>query len=193
MAEGPKSFGDLQWAKGSNHPILEGSNGCANINVKSLHVSCRSDKFDPNNDYIGFVLYQHNHQNEWSCGGVRCRSGYIYLVDSSKLQPGRGETYHECAYYTLFSEKTPKEGKLVASGFAYQNKEWKEKSSTFNAKQTAFTREKRRDGVPELDVVRAAIMSWMNGNGQNYSLSGWNPSAGNNRLADFGSEAPPKL
>ena len=164
-------------SKDVNHLRLLGANGYEDIDVYTLHVSCKSDRFQQNKNYIGMVLYQYMGNNEWTLNGVRCKSGYIFLADSESLNQDtslKGDmTMHEKAYYRLFREKIPEEGKLVAWGFGFQNREWKENSTTFNNKQTPYTDEKRRDGVTEFNIVLKAILSWAEGNGQNYSTVGW--------------------
>ena len=156
-------------AEDVNHLRLLGSNGSPDIDVSTLHVSCKSDRFHQNKNYIGMALYQYMGQNEWTLNGIRCKSGYIYLAEAENLK-GNGMTMHERAYYRLFHERIPKgEGELVAVGFGFQDGVWKQNSATFNSKQTPYTAERRRDGVTEFDILKKAILSWAAGNGQNWS------------------------
>merc|ERR1712013_529803 len=114
---------DKEWLTFVSH-----SSGTEDMVVRTMHVSCKSDKFDEKKDYIGFVLYKYLEQDEWMINNVRCKSGYIYFIESSKLDCVKDD--------------------VVGSGFAYLDGVWKENSTTFNYIETPWTDgAKTRKGV----------------------------------------------
>ena len=169
MAEGKQVFGDLNVDFNKPHApmTLISNDDSPNLEVKTLHVSCRSSKFHENKDFLGFVLYQYRGQTEWTLNNVRCKAGYIYLQEAALLDKVPGDTLHARAYYKLFGVPLDKND-VVASGFAYQGGQWKENSATFNAIQTPYTKQKRRDGVTEMKLVKAAILKWTDEACQNF-------------------------
>ena len=184
MAGNQKLYGDLKCKKG-DHLILQGSGEEDDIDVKSMHVSCRSDKFSKDEDFIGMVLYKYQGQTKWTLNRVRCQAGYIFFTKSSGLNGLPGKTMHAKAFYKLFGVELP-EGQLVSSGFSFQNGEWKQKSTTFNAKQTAYTNVNQREGVTEFSLVQKAITGYALGQGQNFETTGWTPPDVTNTKDTFG-------
>ena len=137
-----------------------------NIKITSFHVSCRSSPFDQRKNYIGFVIYLFDGKTDWTLNGVHCKSGYIYIVDASLLDQEAVGTMHAKAYYRLFNVQ-PQRELLVASGFAFQNGEWKETSSTFNMIPGVYKKQLERTGLSEINYVKGAINNWTNGGGRN--------------------------
>ena len=150
------------------------ASGSKKLPVETLHVSCRSAKFDEKKNYIGIILYQFEGKTTWTLNGIKCKSGYIYFQDASVLKNVPGSTMHGKAYYHLFQETHPTGEKLVASGFAYRDGKWLENSSTFNENDTPFTDEIKRAGVTEMKVVKKAILEWTMNGCQNCSTYEWN-------------------
>ena len=110
----------------------------------------------------------------WELNHIRCRSGYVFLQETTSLEGVPGDTWHSRAYYKLFGEQPPKDrATLVASGFAYKDGQWKQNSATFNDNLTPYTQTKCRDGVTEFEVVKKAIVAWTNNGCQNYDTAGW--------------------
>ena len=147
---------DKEWLTFVSH-----SSGTEDMVVKTLHVSCKSDKFDEKKGYIGFVLYKYLEQDEWMINNVRCKSGYIYFIESSKLDCVKvSDTYHARAFYNLFGVELVKDD-VVGSGFAYLDGVWKENSTTFNYIETPWTDgAKTRKGVTEMEFLKKAIVTW---------------------------------
>merc|ERR1711872_219623 len=128
----------------------------------------KSDKFDPEKDYIGFVIYQYNGESSRTLNGVRCKAGYIYIQESSNLNGICGDTMHAKAFYKLFNKELDKK-LVVASGFAFREGKWLQNSTTFNYNETPFTKEQRRDGVTEMELIEKAILNWSTNGCQNFS------------------------
>ena len=142
--------------------------------MKYFHVMQQSSKFDKRNNYVGFILYQYDEKNEWELNEIQCKSGYIYLVDTDVIKQEPGNTVHNKAYYYLFKNRVPPEGKLVASGFSFQKgKSWVENSGTFNSKWTHYTlpdTKGQRTGVTEMDLIIETVENWSKGNGRDYKV-----------------------
>ena len=153
---------DAEWLTFVSH-----SPGSESMVVKTLHGSCRSDKFDPKKNFVGFVIYKYLGQDAWILNNVRCKSGYIYFIESSKLDCVKGDTLHAKAFYDLFGVELVRKD-VVGSGFAYKDGVWKENSTTFNCIQTPWTEGKMtREGVTEMKLLKNAIVTWTNEGCQN--------------------------
>ena len=135
------------------------------IYMETFHISCKSSVFQTGKNYLGFILYQYEGENDWTLNRVHCKSGYIYLAEDKRLVVLPGGTQHQKAYYSLFGTSIPPEGKLVASGFAYQNGRWKQASGTFSSTETSFAVNTNREGVDEMDFIIAAVENWRKGGG----------------------------
>ena len=93
-------------------------------------------------------------------------------VQKENCQIGN-EWYNEFsiqAYYHIFGE-VPNRDKLVASGFAYQQRQWKQTSGTFNSIWNSYTVDNPRTGVTEMDHIVDAINNWKNGGCQNHRVN----------------------
>ena len=167
MACGKGYFGDLNICPDKPCLTFTSPQGCPDIVVETLHISCRSDKFDTDKNFIGFVLYRYKGKSSWTLNNVRCKTGYIFFVESSKLADVQGDTMHARAFFQLFGVELDKDD-LVASGFAFREGKWLENSATFNDNATPYTNQKRRDGVTEMKLVKNAILSWTSGGSQNF-------------------------
>merc|ERR1712179_132979 len=170
MAGSDQLFGKYKVAQNTEWlTFLSNSPGSKDMVVKTLHVSCKSDKFDPKKNFIGFVLYRYLGQDAWTLNNVHCKTGYIYFIESSKLDYVKGATYHARALNNLFGVELGPED-FVASGFAFQNGVWKVNSTTFNYKETPWTDgEITRAGVTEMELLKNAIVTWTNDGCQNIS------------------------
>merc|ERR1712013_705122 len=102
MAGSKQVFGRYEVAQDAEWlTFVSQSPGSESMVVKTLHVSCRSDKFDPKKNFVGFVIYKYLGQDAWILNNVRCKSGYIYFIESSKLDCVKGDTLHARAFYNL--------------------------------------------------------------------------------------------
>ncbi|XP_075256783.1 uncharacterized protein LOC142349238 isoform X2 [Convolutriloba macropyga] len=142
-----------------------------NLYVEFIHVSCRSSQFRANRNYLGFILYEYDGKTEWRLNGRKCKSGYLCIVDEDTVnEVGIAGTAHAKAYYHIFGE-VPNRDKLVASGFAYQQRQWKQTSGTFNSIWNSYTVDNPRTGVTEMDHIVDAINNWKNGGCQNHRVN----------------------
>merc|ERR1711872_43158 len=170
MSETKGVFGNLKFSKDAPCLTLCSNSGSPDIAVETLHISCRSDKFDKNKNFIGFVMYSYKGKTTWELNNVRCRTGYIYFKEAVKLDGIQGDTMHARAFFNLFGVDLDKND-VVASGFAFKDGVWKENSTTFNHNDTPYTDQLCRDGVTEMDGVKNAILSWTSGGCQNFQTS----------------------
>ena len=107
--------------------------------MKSLRISCRSDKYIPQTDYIGILLYlykddnnsnSNSWQSNWKLNYIHCQTGYIIIKKSKSLEaikdepiesnPDLCKTWHAALYQLIFKQ-LPNEN-ILASGFAIQKK-----------------------------------------------------------------------
>ena len=167
MAENKDVFGNLKFCLDAPCLTLCSNSGSPDMPVETLHVSCRSDKFDPKKNFIGFVMYTYKGKTKWEINNVRCMAGYIYFIEAAKLGGTRGDTMHARAFFNLFGIDLDKND-IVASGFAFKDGVWKENSTTFNCIQTPWTEGKMtREGVTEMKLLKNAVVTWTNEGCQN--------------------------
>eukprot|EP01084_Bolivina_argentea_P085142 153892_1 len=104
------------------------------ILVENCEVSNYSDLFD-GDDMMGIIIYQYDGKTEWELNGIKCKSGFIYLCKSDKLNNITSHpmnTMHACCYKYLFGVD-PDYRKIVGAGCGFRNGIWKYNSSTFCA------------------------------------------------------------
>lgn len=56
--------------------------------VHSYKISCHSawGPLDPEEDYVGMVLYSKDGAVDWRLNGIHCKSGYIYYKKTAEIQ-----------------------------------------------------------------------------------------------------------
>lgn len=106
------------------------------IPVKSMHLSCKSDEFNGNEDYVGMVLYMHDGKTRWKLNRIRCQTGYVYFKKTRNIDKVKSELgiVHGKLYVHLFGKAPPQDSSIVASGFSYRvgDGEWHHASGVFN-------------------------------------------------------------
>lgn len=97
----------------------------------SMRLSCKSDKFDGTKDMVGMALWSYKGKDDWNINGIHCKSGYVYLRTTESIEhiSSNAGIVHGKLYKSLFH--CDPEG-IIATGFAFQNGEWKFSSATFN-------------------------------------------------------------
>ena len=87
----------------------------------TLHVSCSSDKFSPNENYAGLCLWAYDNKGQFSLNGHKMRTGYIVICKSGPIingiQDQVGQVHGKC-FYKFFNQPLDKTRVLV-TGFAY--------------------------------------------------------------------------
>ncbi len=74
--------------------------------VDNFHLSCDSDLFDPNENYIGTLIYSINGRNDFICrNGRHIKSGYVYIKNVKSLENIGCQTMHENALRSLIGEE----------------------------------------------------------------------------------------
>ena len=100
------------------------------IVMKSLRISCRSDKYIPATNYVGIILYAFKKEgiwtSDWVLNGKHCKTGYILIKQERNLhkimqESAAGITRHMALFKWFFNE-LPNENTLGA-GFSIQKKD----------------------------------------------------------------------
>ncbi|CAB4037898.1 Hypothetical predicted protein [Paramuricea clavata] len=118
-------FGGCFIVSHGNESIFIASTSEGSINVKSMHISCKSDTYQPGHNYGGIIIYQYDGKSEWrTANNTHCKSGYIVIQDSDsenvnqwRDEPGQ---VHGAVYRNAFSESV-NDAKVVGEGFAVRN------------------------------------------------------------------------
>ena len=152
--------------------IFDNKSKTKTIELKSWHMSCKSDKIDTStsNDYLGIVLYSNKNKTDWYCNGIHCKTGYMFIKVSKSFLDDTTHTRHAQLYKLLFNQ-WPDEN-VIGAGFAIQSGEIKFKSYTFNCDKTSKNQWKNdcqwHDSTPicheiEQKWIKIALKNWKNG------------------------------
>ena len=141
------------------------------IDVKTMHISCQSDTYQPGRNYAGVIIYQYDGKSEWrTANNTHCKTGYIVIQDTDSddvkkwigKEPG---AVHGAVYRNAFGESVS-EVNVVGEGFALRNGKYElEKfeinSSVFNNPQGSMYHDDRRR-MHELSehCVRKVVEYW---------------------------------
>ena len=126
----------------------------ADIDVKTMHISCQSDMYQRGHNYAGVIIYQYDGKSEWrTANNTRCKSGYIVIqdTDSENVKKWIGKepgAVHGAVYRNAFGESVS-EGNVVGEGFAYRNgkcevEKFEINSSVFNNPKGSVYHDHRR-------------------------------------------------
>jgi len=140
--------------------VVNRQDPCDKIVVDTYHVSCQSDKVNFSDQYAGIVLYSKDGATQWKCGGVKCRSGYIYITNSAGLMqqfPNETGMVHGAAYKKLFKESM---SGIVGSGFSIQQGKFVFRSWSMNAFSDKYHNEAKEMNDLEKHVVTQALRQW---------------------------------
>jgi hypothetical protein len=101
--------------------------------ISELGICPESDLFDPSLDYIGFLIYLYNDQDEFSLNRHRCKRGQILIRQKEKFcQFIQVPNYRQISFEPLFIheylyewyfKETPNE-RFQGIGFAYEQNKW---------------------------------------------------------------------
>ena len=96
------------------------------INVESLHLSCKSDVYKSSGSYAGIIIYQYSGKSEWrTANNTHCKTGYIVIQDTDsenvkKFKSTEPGVVHGAVYRNAFGESvSPAE--VVGEGFSIKN------------------------------------------------------------------------
>ena len=150
--------------------ILENSSHTKEIELKSFHMSCKSDKIDTSKNYLGMILYLYKNQTDWYLNEIHCKSGYMYIrIDTSFVDKSK-YTMHAQLYKSLFNQWPDKH--VIGAGFAIQDGKIKFKSNTFNCNETnknnwidkcEWHDEKNTCHEKEEKWIKIALKNWKEG------------------------------
>ncbi|EGD76859.1 hypothetical protein PTSG_08207 [Salpingoeca rosetta] len=137
------------------------------IQTDTLHVSCKSDKFDAHKNMAGMVIWQYGGKTDWRLNGVHCKSGYIYVRHTENIQSiksSQGQV-HGKLFKALFGVEPGED--VVGTGFAYVKGKWKFNSFTFNASSSdGWHDTKKRRRVQATRSVASFGLHWTTGSQQ---------------------------
>jgi len=138
------------------------------VTITCYHVSCKSDKWKPDEAGIGIVLYSYKGQSDWYLNGVHCKSGYIVYKLVKNIENLPGGTAHEKCFRSVFgtSAKTT-DPDLIGAGFAYKpGKGFENRSGTFNQHSDKIHHVSSKDRELhslEFKWIKNAMENWKKG------------------------------
>ena len=136
------------------------------IDVKTIHISCKSDTFEgKNHNYAGVIIYQYNGKTDWrTANGTRCKSGYLVIQDTDleEVKKWKGKTdgvVHGAVYRNAFGEVNT--CKVIGEGFAIQGGLFKVNSGVFNNPSgSEYHDERRQMSEISIDCIEKVVKSW---------------------------------
>ena len=118
--------------------IIPSSHDKEGVYVRTMHISCQSDTYQPGHNYGGVIIYQYKGKSEWrTANNIHCKSGYIVIqdTDSKSVKKWMGKEpgmVHGAVYRNAFGESV-NDAEVVGEGFAIRkNEELEITSSVFN-------------------------------------------------------------
>ena len=136
------------------------------VSVSTMHISCRSDAYNPCHNYGGVIIYLCDGKSDWrTANNTHCKSGYIVIqatdkedVKKWKNEPGQ---VHGAIYRNAFGESVRNKVEVVGEGFAIQNRQFKMHSGVFNKPKGSLYHDNRRR-MHELSehCVRKIVEYW---------------------------------
>jgi len=147
--------------------------GLPDFVLGSFHVSCRSDAYVPNQNYMGIVLYQYRAngsgqwQSQWRLNGMRMSGAYMFIQKA----PDDNASGDHGKIYKNFCGEALSYQKVVGGGFGYYNNtgqnEYKYNSWTFNGDKSGYHDKRIDKGKAaktmhrlEQTCIKAAIQKW---------------------------------
>jgi cold shock CspA family protein len=108
------------------------------IVISDIHIASRSDKFNPKKNYVGLIIYLCDGKSNFILNNVECRTGDIYIKESSWILKNTRErrkgraNYHARLFHWIFGSWKTKKLNFVSSGFSYVYGKWVFNSQTLN-------------------------------------------------------------
>ena len=164
-------FGGSFMVTPRNEMIMRSNTGERSIDVKTMHISCQSDTYEPDHNYAGVIIYEYKTKSEWTtANNTRCKSGYMVIqdTDSENVKKWIGKepgAVHGAIYRNAFGESVPK-GNVVGEGFALRNGKYEAEkfeinSSVFNnPKGSIYHDDRRRMHELSEHCVRKVVEYW---------------------------------
>jgi ubiquitin C len=102
------------------------------LEMRTVHFSCTSDRFDSTSNFIGFIVYGYNWQTDFRLNGKHCKTGYILIkkTDAIKhVQTSQG-TWFSRLFKWFFNEEIS--DNFIGTDFSFEMGQWKFNSYTRN-------------------------------------------------------------
>jgi hypothetical protein len=108
------------------------------IKITSVHISCSSDSYDPNENMAGLIVYSFDNQQKFELNGHRCQTGYILIKAIKNIQHVKSSQgiVHGSLFKWFFGIEP--DNRFVGAGFALHDKKFKFNSGTFNARDDDY-------------------------------------------------------
>ncbi|CAF3325961.1 unnamed protein product [Rotaria socialis] len=132
--DGGVTHKDSDWANEFRSRVL----GKPSIKIKSIHIHHTPDIFDPDEDYVGLIVYLCDEKNHFILNNVHSQTGDIYIrrsswiFDNTPKRRKRKAYVHGRLFYSIFRCWKKKKMNLVGAGFSYCKGTWKFNSRTLN-------------------------------------------------------------
>lgn len=135
------------------------------FDVRSLHLSCTSDPYEPSAPFGCFVLYGTVEGTPLQLNGHNIHPGYIVIKQTDteafkRASVGAQGQVHGAVFRLAFHMDLP--NNVVGEGFACINGAFKYQSATFNAKSDIYSDHDPTMSAPAIDSIkRYLVREWM--------------------------------
>ena len=145
--------------------VISPGNNKEEVSVETMHISCKSDTYQPGHNYGGVIIYQYNDKSEWrTANNTHCKSGYIVIQDTDSENVKQWKTdepgkVHGAVYRNAFGESVKKS--VVGEGFAIQEGEFTMRSGVFNTPLgSAFHDDRKKMHELSEHCVKKVVQYW---------------------------------
>jgi len=127
------------------------------INIESVHISCSSDVYNPNEDMTGLIIYSFDNQQDFRLNGHHCRAGYILIKLTKNLShiQSNQATVHGSLFKWFFGIEP--DNRFVGAGFTLVGGTIKFNTSAFNAKHDDYHDESKVISANEIALIKTAL------------------------------------
>ncbi|CAF1294118.1 unnamed protein product [Rotaria magnacalcarata] len=125
------------------------------LNIRTIHISRESDRFNPSTNLIGMIIYGYRGATDFYLNNRNCKIGHILIKSSDEINHIQADTTHKKLFKWFFGQDLPPE--FIAGGFAYQNGQWKYNALAFNTKQDIYHNNKKGMALTEKQLLGGAL------------------------------------
>ena len=116
--EGTEEQAEVTITVESRHPSKK-------ININRIRLSCESDVYNNEQNYVGLILYGWTNsegqvQTDWRLNGKHCKSGYVVIQNAYDTESSEGpviSNFHNEVYWNVFGRGSDT-SRAIGEGFS---------------------------------------------------------------------------
>ncbi|CAF3447848.1 unnamed protein product [Rotaria sp. Silwood1] len=127
------------------------------LEMRSVHFSCSSDRFDATSNFIGLIVYGYDWQTDFRLNGKHCKTGYILIkkTDAIKHIQASQNTWFSRLFKWFFNEEIS--DRFVGTDFSFEAGEWKFNSYACKDNTKAYQTNMKGVNYVENEILDTAM------------------------------------